>query len=73
MKALVEAHGERTLGFTMLGAQAGEVISVVQTAMLTGMLYTGLRDAIIMHPIMAEGLIALFSNVRRHAHQASVQ
>ncbi len=35
MKALVEAHGEHILGFTMLGAQAGEVMAVVQTAMLT--------------------------------------
>ena len=63
MKALVEAHGDRILGFAMLGAEAGEVIAVVQTAMLTGMPYTGLRDAIITHPTMAEGLVALFSNV----------
>ena len=63
MKALVEAHGERILGFTMLGAEAGEVMGVVQTAMLAGMPYTGLRDAIIAHPTMAEGLVALFSNV----------
>jgi len=63
MKALVEAHGDRILGFTMLGAEAGEVMGVVQTAMLAGMPYTGLRDAIITHPTMAEGLAALFSNV----------
>jgi pyruvate/2-oxoglutarate dehydrogenase complex dihydrolipoamide dehydrogenase (E3) component len=63
MKALVEADSDRILGFTMLGAEAGEVIAVVQTAMLAGMPYTGLRDAIIAHPTMAEGLGALFSNV----------
>jgi pyruvate/2-oxoglutarate dehydrogenase complex dihydrolipoamide dehydrogenase (E3) component len=63
MKALVEAHGDRILGFAMLGAEAGEVMAVVQTAMLAGMPYTGLRDAIITHPTMAEGLVALFSNV----------
>jgi pyruvate/2-oxoglutarate dehydrogenase complex dihydrolipoamide dehydrogenase (E3) component len=63
MKALVEAHGDRILGFTMLGAEAGEVMAAVQTAMLAGMPYTGLRDAIIAHPTMAEGLGALFSNV----------
>jgi pyruvate/2-oxoglutarate dehydrogenase complex dihydrolipoamide dehydrogenase (E3) component len=63
MKALVEAHGDRILGFTMLGADAGEVMAVVQTAMLTGMPYTGLRDAIIAHPTMAEGLVTLFSKV----------
>jgi len=63
MKAVVEAGGKRILGFTMIGAEAGEVMAVVQTAMLAGMPYTGLRDAIIAHPTMAEGLGALFSNV----------
>jgi len=63
MKALVEADGDHILDFTMLGADAGEVMAVVQTAMLAGMPYTGLRDAIIAHPTMAEGLGGLFSNV----------
>jgi pyruvate/2-oxoglutarate dehydrogenase complex dihydrolipoamide dehydrogenase (E3) component len=63
MKALVEAQGDRILGFAMLGAEAGEVIAAVQTAMLAGMPYTGLRDAIITHPTMAEGLVPLLSNV----------
>jgi pyruvate/2-oxoglutarate dehydrogenase complex dihydrolipoamide dehydrogenase (E3) component len=63
MKALVEAGGDNILGFTMIGAEAGEVMAVVQTAMLAGMPYTGLRDAIIAHPTMAEGLGALFLNV----------
>jgi pyruvate/2-oxoglutarate dehydrogenase complex dihydrolipoamide dehydrogenase (E3) component len=63
MKALVAADGDRILGFTMFGAEAGEVTAVVQTAMLAGMPYTGLRDAIIAHPTMAEGLGDLFSNV----------
>jgi len=47
----------------MIGPQAGEVMAVVQTAMLAAMPYTGLRDAIITHPTMAEGLGALFSGV----------
>jgi pyruvate/2-oxoglutarate dehydrogenase complex dihydrolipoamide dehydrogenase (E3) component len=63
MKAVVEADGERILGFTMIGAEAGEVMAVVQTAMLADMPYTGLRDAILAHPTMAEGLGGLFSNV----------
>jgi pyruvate/2-oxoglutarate dehydrogenase complex dihydrolipoamide dehydrogenase (E3) component len=66
MKALVEADRDRILGFAMLGAEAGEVMAVVQTAMLAGMPYTGLRDAIIAHPTMAEGLGDLFSNVPTH-------
>jgi pyruvate/2-oxoglutarate dehydrogenase complex dihydrolipoamide dehydrogenase (E3) component len=40
----------------MLGAEAGEVLSVVQTAMIAGLPYTALRDAILVHATMAEGL-----------------
>jgi pyruvate/2-oxoglutarate dehydrogenase complex dihydrolipoamide dehydrogenase (E3) component len=63
MKVLVEASGERILGFTMIGPEAGEVMAVVQTAMLGGLPYTVLRDAILAHPTMAEGLNALFAAV----------
>ena len=63
MKALLDARTDRILGFTMFGPEAGEVMAVVQTAMLAGMLYTGLRDAILAHPTMAEGLGPLFSAV----------
>ena len=63
MKALVQADGDRILGFAMIGPEAGEVMAVVQTAMLAGMPYTGLRDAIIAHPTMAEGLGPLFTNL----------
>jgi len=49
--------------FTMIGPEAGEVMAVVQTAMLAGLPYTGLRDAIVAHPTMAEGLNALFSQL----------
>ncbi len=41
----------------MLGAQAGEVMSVVQTAIWRGLPYTMLRDGIHAHPTMAEGSI----------------
>jgi pyruvate/2-oxoglutarate dehydrogenase complex dihydrolipoamide dehydrogenase (E3) component len=63
MKALLDARTDRILGFTMFGPEAGEVMAVVQTAMLAGMAYTGLRDAILAHPTMAEGLGSLFSAV----------
>jgi pyruvate/2-oxoglutarate dehydrogenase complex dihydrolipoamide dehydrogenase (E3) component len=64
MKALLDARTDRIVGFTMFGPEAGEVMAVVQTAMLAGMPYTGLRDAILAHPTMAEGLNALFSEVQ---------
>jgi pyruvate/2-oxoglutarate dehydrogenase complex dihydrolipoamide dehydrogenase (E3) component len=63
MKVLVGASHDRILGFTMVGAEAGEVMTAVQTAMLADMPYSRLRDAILAHPTMAEGLDSLFANV----------
>jgi pyruvate/2-oxoglutarate dehydrogenase complex dihydrolipoamide dehydrogenase (E3) component len=63
MKVLVAAQRDDILGFTMFGADAGEVIAAVQTAMLGGMPYTTLRDAILAHPTMAEGLNSLFARI----------
>jgi pyruvate/2-oxoglutarate dehydrogenase complex dihydrolipoamide dehydrogenase (E3) component len=63
MKVLVEASGERILGFAMIGPEAGEIMAAVQTAMLGGMSYTVFRDAILAHPTMAEGLNGLFASV----------
>ena len=62
MKALV-GDDDRILGFTMVGADAGEVMAVVQTAMLADLPYPRLRDAVLAHPTMAEGLGPLFLNV----------
>ena len=63
MKALIDPRSEHILGFAMLGAEAGEVVAVVQTAMLAGLRYVGLRDAILTHPTMAEGLNELFASI----------
>ena len=63
MKALVAGSDDRILGFAMIGAEAGEVMAVVQTAMLADLPYPKLRDAILAHPTMAEGLGSLFANV----------
>ena len=62
LKALVETSGDRILGFTGLGVGVGEVLSSVQIAMLGGLPYTALRDAILTHPTLVEGLIPLFSS-----------
>ena len=61
LKALIAKQSDHILGFTALGAQAGELIAVVQTAMLAGAPYTALRDAILTHPTIAEGLTVLFT------------
>jgi len=63
MKALVGARDDRILGFTMIGAEAGEVMATVQTAMSADVPYSTLRDAVLAHPTMAEGLGPLFSTV----------
>ena len=63
MKVLVGAGDDRILGFTMIGAEAGEVMAAVQTAMLAKLPYPVLRDAVITHLTFAEGLGPLLSNV----------
>jgi len=63
MKVLVGANDDRVLGFTMIGSEAGEVMAVVQTAMLAGLPYARLRDAVLTHPTMAEGLGFLLASV----------
>jgi pyruvate/2-oxoglutarate dehydrogenase complex dihydrolipoamide dehydrogenase (E3) component len=63
MKALIDAGSDRILGFSVFGVEAGEILATMQVAMLAGLPYTALRDAIFTHPTMLEGLIALFTNV----------
>ena len=63
MKALIGARDDRIVGFTMIGTEAGEVVATVQAAMLAELPYSRLRDAVIAHPTMAEGLGLLLSKV----------
>jgi pyruvate/2-oxoglutarate dehydrogenase complex dihydrolipoamide dehydrogenase (E3) component len=63
MKALVGTGHDRILGFAMIGPEAGEVVATVQAVMLAGLPYSMLRDAVLAHPTMAEGLGRLLSNV----------
>ena len=63
MKVRIAGRDDRILGFTMIGAEAGEVIATVQAAMLAELPYSRLRDAVLAHPTMAEGLGPLLSNV----------
>src|SRR5437868_7114356 len=62
LKALVEADSDRILGFTAFGVGAGEIMASVQVAMIAGLPYTALRDAVLTHPTLVEGLIPLFSS-----------
>ena len=49
MKAVVSADSDDILGFAMIGPDAGEVLAVMQMAMLGGMPFTAVRDAVITH------------------------
>lgn len=62
MKILLDRN-DHIRGFAMFGSEAGEVMAAVQTAMLADLSYPKLRDAVIAHLTMAEGLGPLLSNV----------
>ena len=62
MKALV-AEDDSILGFTVFGVDGGEIMSAVQIAMIGRLPYTALRDAVLAHPTLMEGLVVLFSSV----------
>ncbi|HEY9478096.1 MAG TPA: FAD-dependent oxidoreductase [Microbacteriaceae bacterium] len=61
-KAVVDRDTNKILGAALLGTEASEAIAVVQMAILAGMEYTTVRDAIITHPTIAEGLNLLFTS-----------
>lgn len=63
MKVLVSGNDDRILGFTMIGSEAGEIVGMVQTAMLSELPYSKLRDAVITHLTVAEGLGPLLSSL----------
>ncbi|CAD6513535.1 FAD-dependent oxidoreductase [Paraburkholderia sabiae] len=63
MKMLIDAQSDAILGFTMLGTNAGDVVTAVQMAMLGGLPYQRVRDAIIAHPLISEGLNILLAKV----------
>ena len=60
-KALISTTDDKILGFTALGAGAGELLAPVQLAMAAGLPYTSLGDLIVTHPTLSEGLVDLFS------------
>jgi pyruvate/2-oxoglutarate dehydrogenase complex dihydrolipoamide dehydrogenase (E3) component len=64
IKALIDTQSDRILGFTVFGVDAGEIMGAVQIAMIAGLPYTALRDAVLTHPTLLEGaFIPLFSSV----------
>jgi len=62
MKALVDPQTDEILGAAVLGEDGGEVMSMIQLAMMGKLKYTVLHDAILAHPTLAESLNNLFNN-----------
>lgn len=63
MKAIVDSASGRILGCAVLGMEGGELMSMIQIAMMGDLPYTALRDAIFAHPALAESLNNLFSKL----------
>jgi pyruvate/2-oxoglutarate dehydrogenase complex dihydrolipoamide dehydrogenase (E3) component len=63
MKAIIDPHSDRILGFAAFGPEAGELMATIQVAMLGGQPYTVLRDAVFTHPTMSEGFTFLFAGL----------
>ncbi|MCJ1258042.1 hypothetical protein MMC24_005871 [Lignoscripta atroalba] len=56
MKAVVDGETGEILGFSCLGIEGGEVMSIVQMAMMGNVRWERLRDAVFAHPSLAESL-----------------
>jgi len=55
-KVIVDARTDEILGAAIIGAEASEVVTAIQMAMLGGLRWQQVRDAVITHPTMGEGL-----------------
>jgi pyruvate/2-oxoglutarate dehydrogenase complex dihydrolipoamide dehydrogenase (E3) component len=62
MKAIVDAGNDQILGVAVLGIEGGEIMSMLQLAMMGRLPYTALRDGIFAHPTLAESLNNLFTH-----------
>ncbi|MDX6381189.1 MAG: hypothetical protein QOI57_2213 [Rubrobacteraceae bacterium] len=63
MKAIVDAGTGQILGCAILGIEGGEIMAMIQIAMMGGMRYTALRDGVFAHPTLAESLNNLFATI----------
>ncbi|MGD8516386.1 MAG: mercuric reductase [Anaerolineae bacterium] len=63
MKAVVDADNDQILGAAILGVEGGEVMAVLQMAMMGGVPYPVLRDGVFAHPSFSESLNNLFANL----------
>lgn len=62
MKAVVDATTNQILGAAILGIEGGEIMSMLEIAIMGKLPYTALRDATLAHPTLAESLNNLFTH-----------
>jgi pyruvate/2-oxoglutarate dehydrogenase complex dihydrolipoamide dehydrogenase (E3) component len=62
MKAIVDGESERILGAAVLGIEGGEIMTMLQLAMMGGLPFSVLREGVFAHPTLAEGLNNLFGH-----------
>jgi pyruvate/2-oxoglutarate dehydrogenase complex dihydrolipoamide dehydrogenase (E3) component len=65
MKVIVDAGTDQILSAAVLGIEGGEIMSMIQLAMMGKLPFTALRDATFAHPTLAESLNNLFSTFDR--------
>lgn len=65
IKAVVDAETRQILGAAVLAVEGGEIMSMLQIAMMGNLPYTALEDGIFAHPALAEGLNTLFMNMEK--------
>ena len=63
MKAVVDGGTGEILGCAILGIEGGEIMAMIQIAMMGNLPYTALRDGMFAHPTLAESLNSLFATV----------
>ena len=63
MKAIIDADSGQILGCAVLGTEGGEIMTMIQIAMLGNLTGTTIADAILTHPLLAEGLNTLFATL----------
>jgi pyruvate/2-oxoglutarate dehydrogenase complex dihydrolipoamide dehydrogenase (E3) component len=63
MKAIVDGDTDQILGAAVLGIEGGEIMSILEVAMMGKLPYTALRDGIFAHPTLAESLNNLFTRI----------
>jgi pyruvate/2-oxoglutarate dehydrogenase complex dihydrolipoamide dehydrogenase (E3) component len=63
MKAIVDADSGLILGGAMIGVEGGELMNMLQIAMMGKLPYTALRDAALAHPTFGESLNNLFATI----------